>query len=231
MPRVIRPTAAIAADVVLTDDPARAMALAQRLAGSPRMANHAHGLWGYSGTTADGRALTVQSTGIGAPSAALVLSDLVELGARRVVRVGPCMALDGELATGATLLCGRALAGDGTSRALGAGATALPDGRLTEAVAGLPGAPASVSTVASTDLLAANGNGPPAALRERWLTDGAVAAEMQTAALFAGGMRLGADVAALSVVTDDAEGRPGPAAKLEEAFLAAADLAARALAG
>ena len=37
------------------------------------MSNHARGLWGYSGLTAGGRGLSVQATGMGGPSAALVL--------------------------------------------------------------------------------------------------------------------------------------------------------------
>ena len=36
------------------------------------MLNHNRGLWGYSGTAADGAPLTIQSTGMGGPSAAIV---------------------------------------------------------------------------------------------------------------------------------------------------------------
>src|SRR4051794_35507423 len=68
MPRRLRPTSEIHPDAILVGDPGRAMALAQVLTEQPRMANHARGLWGYSGTTADGRGLSVQSTGMGGPS-------------------------------------------------------------------------------------------------------------------------------------------------------------------
>ena len=51
----------------------------------PLMANHHHGLWGYSGRTADGRELTIQATGIGGPSAAAVLARA--RGARRPPRL------------------------------------------------------------------------------------------------------------------------------------------------
>ena len=228
VPTVLRPTAPVAADVLLTGDPARAMALAQELIAEPKMSNHAHGLWGYSGETPGGRTLTVQSTGIGAPSAAIVLGDLAELGARRVVRIGTCVALDGELGLASTLLCVRALAGDGTSRALGAGPAAEPDPGLTEALAAQPGAPGA-GTVASTDVIHPDGEVVPGAERERWLADGAVAAEMQAAALFALGPRLNVVVAGLLVVSDDAEGREGDPAALDGAASAAATLAARAL--
>ena len=50
VPRYLRPTAPIAADALLPADPGLAMALAQRALVKPLMANHHHGLWGYSGT-------------------------------------------------------------------------------------------------------------------------------------------------------------------------------------
>ena len=85
----LRPTAEIAPRAILAGDPGRAMLLAQELIEEPKMSNHARGLWGYSGAAvADGEPLTIQSTGIGGPSAALVLGELVELGVRRAIRVG-----------------------------------------------------------------------------------------------------------------------------------------------
>jgi uridine phosphorylase len=227
--RVLDPTAPIASDVLLTGDPARAMALAQQLTTDPKMANHAHGLWGYSGDTAAGWPLTIQSTGIGGPSAALVLADLAEAGATRAVRVGTCVALDGDLAIATMLLCGRALAADGTSRALGADVAADADPVLTGALSSALDASPSASTVVSTDLIAVNGGAPPPAMREQWLNAGAVAAEMQAAALFALAPRLGMQVAALLVVADDSEGRPGSAGELDDAAVAAAELATRTL--
>jgi uridine phosphorylase len=229
VPAVLVPTAAPAADVLLPGDPGRALALAQELLVAPKMSNHAHGLWGYSGETPQGEPLTIQATGIGAPSAALVLGDLAELGVRRAVAVGTCVALSEDLGICSTLLCARALAGDGTSRALGAGEAVDADAGLTGALAALPGAPTAQQTVATADVLHADGDGVPAALRERWLAAGAVAAEMQAATLFAAGPRLGISVAALLVVTDGADGREGDPAALEEASSAAGALAARAL--
>ena len=51
------------------------------------MSNHNHGLWGYHGETRHGRELTIQSTGIGGPSAA-GCCGIAHLGVRRAVRVG-----------------------------------------------------------------------------------------------------------------------------------------------
>ena len=66
----LHPTAPLAPRVLLPGDPGRALALAQDLLREPRMFNHNRGLWGYTGVAADGLPLTIQSTGIGGPSAA-----------------------------------------------------------------------------------------------------------------------------------------------------------------
>src|SRR4249919_3052867 len=97
MPSRLRPTASVAADAILVGDPGRALLLAQELLAEPKMSNHARGLWGYSGETAANRPLTIQSTGIGGPSAAVVLAELADLGVRRALRIGTASALDPAL--------------------------------------------------------------------------------------------------------------------------------------
>ena len=128
------PTAPIARDAVLTEDPKGAMDLAVALCDSPRMSNLAHGLWGYHGTTPGGRALTIQATGIGGPSAFAVVSDLARLGVERVVRIGSCMSLDATLEPGSILVAGEVEPCDGVGRALCEGARMVPDEPLTKAL-------------------------------------------------------------------------------------------------
>ena len=89
----LRPSAPVAERVLLPGDPHRALAVAQAVLDEPRMLNHARGLWGYTGTAPDGQALTVQSTGMGGPSAAIVVEELIELGASTFIRIGTCGAL------------------------------------------------------------------------------------------------------------------------------------------
>ena len=47
---------------------------------------------GFTGTF-EGRPITVQSTGMGCPSAGIVFEELIQLGARRLIRVGTCGGL------------------------------------------------------------------------------------------------------------------------------------------
>src|SRR5438874_10714430 len=136
----LQPTAPLAGRVLLPGDPGRALLLAQALLDAPKMFNHNRGLWGYAGEARDGELLTVQSTGMGGPSAAIVISELAELGARRLLRVGTCGALQAGLELGDLLIATEAIAADGTSRALGAGARVPASPRVVAALSASAGA-------------------------------------------------------------------------------------------
>src|ERR1700735_4287857 len=123
------------------------------------MLNHNRGLWGYTGTAADGRPLSIQSTGMGGPSAAIVASELIELGAERLLRIGTCGALSDELELGQLIVVPEAIADDGTSCALGGherwariAAPGLLSAALAEAEAGGGQRTAAVGPVVSSDL-------------------------------------------------------------------------------
>jgi uridine phosphorylase len=169
----LRPSAELAERVLLPGDPHRALAVAQALLEKPaRMFNHSRGLWGYSGIAADGEPLTIQSTGLGGPSAAIVCEELIALGARRLVRIGTCAALDERLDLGALLAPELVLALDGASAALGSDGPLAPDPQM---FARLVEAGAAPATVASRDLFYDHDGGPRA--------PGAVAVELETAAV------------------------------------------------
>jgi uridine phosphorylase len=208
MPHHLRPSTAYAEDALLPGDPGRALALAQQLLTEPRMSNHARGLWGYTGETPRGRPLSIQSTGMGGPSAAIVLQELAELGVRRAIRVGTCGALEADRGHGELIVAGDALAEDGASRALGAGEIAEPDPGLTGRLADvLEGTPAPVRIV-TTDLFYESSEGdagPPQARAEAWLRRGAVAVEMEAATLFTLGGSLGVATACVLAVSDTFE--------------------------
>ncbi len=198
----LRPTSTIAPDVLLPGDPGLSLALAQELLDKPVMANHSHGLWGYSGRTAAGLELTIQATGIGGPSAVVVLGELAEHGALRAIRIGRCVALDGMLAAGEVVIVAAAVGEDGTSRALGVAGPA-PDLRLAAALARAAGPDAHEVTVASSDLI---GDSLESGRRSAWAQAGAVVADLETAALLALGARLSLPVACALVVAETAAG-------------------------
>ena len=196
----LRPTAPLAERVLLPGDPGRALLLAQSLLAEPKMFNHHRGLWGYTGTATDGEPLTVQSTGMGGPSAAIVISELADLGARRLVRVGTCGALADSLALGDLLIATEAIAGDGTSRALGAGKRVEPSLELLSAAQAAAAGDGNVhlGAVATTDLFYDDRGDSERA----WVAAGAVAVEMESATLFALAAKRALRAASILIVTD-----------------------------
>jgi DeoD family purine-nucleoside phosphorylase len=193
----IRPHAPVAERVLVPGDPGRAMRLAQQLLDAPRMLNHHRGLWGYSGAAADGELLTIQSTGIGGPSAAIVCEELITLGARRLIRVGTAGALLNEPPLGTLVVAAEALAEDGTSRALGGNGPVAPDPELHAALVAAADR-ALEATIATSDLF----YDPDPSRADRWRAAGAVAVEMEAATLFRVAARRGAKAACVVAITD-----------------------------
>jgi purine-nucleoside phosphorylase len=172
--------------------------LAQDLLKQPKMSNHSRGLWGYGGETPAGQPLTIQATGMGGPSARVVLHDLAELGVRRAVRIGTATSLGkaelGQLlVVTAALSCSDRSAGERMEQTT----AELPDPDLTMALAQRLGEGARLAEAVSLDTL--HRHSAPET------PDGDVA-DMQTAALFAAAAELGVDLAALLVVSETQSG-------------------------
>jgi uridine phosphorylase len=196
----IHATAPLAERVLLPGDPGRALALAQSLLRAPKMFNHNRGLWGYTGEAiADDRPLTIQSTGMGGPSAAIVISELAELGARLFVRVGTCGSLVDGLGIGELVVVTEAICEDGASRALVSAERVAPEPNLLARLMAAGKAFAVTRAVAvSTDLFYDR----PSGERDRWTALGAAVVELETATVLAVARRHGLSAGALLLVAD-----------------------------
>ena len=200
MPIHVHPTAELAPRALLPGDPGRALVLAQVLLDEPRMFNHNRGLWGYSGPAkADGRPLTIQSTGMGGPSAAIVVHELIELGLEVGVRVGTCGAFGDGLGLGDLIVAREAVADDGTSRAFGGAERPAADAGLTAALAAAAGVEPTV--VVTHDVFY-----DPVDRLDEWAARGAVAVEMEAAAIFALCAQRGVRAGCLLAVSDTLRG-------------------------
>lgn len=183
------------------------------------MSNHARGLWGYSGETANGEPLTIQATGMGGPSAAIVLADLAKLGVRQVIRIGTCRGL-GDAQPGQLLLVGEAVAEGGSAASLGVaqGETVRPDAKLLARLQEeLPDT--NAARIASADVVPSNA--VPAG-------DDIVAADMQTVAVLAAGARAGISAAAVLIVCEATPAGTLNDSDLEEAAKRAGHASSRA---
>ncbi len=222
----IRPTAELAERVLLPGDPHRALTVAQAILDSPKMFNHTRGLWGYTGTAPDGGSLTVQATGMGGPSAAIVAEELIGLGARALIRIGTCGALGPGSELGDLVVAREVVSADGTSSALGAEGRVGADRGLTDA---LVAAGAREVVAVSTDVF----YDPREGVQQLWMRLGAEVVEMEAAALLAVAHRRGVAAAVLLAVTDllEAGRRRIDPESLEAAGVRLGETAYEALAG
>ncbi len=206
----IHPTAPLAQRVLLPGDPGRALRLAQTLIDGPRMFNHNRGLWGYTGPAkADGELLTIQTTGMGGPTTAIVVSELIDLGATRLLRIGSCGGLDPALSLGQLLVATEAISDDGTSRALGTTDRVPASPEILEALLRPSGAgptgPAAPErgAIVSTDLFYDAED-----RHDGWRSAGARAVEMEAATLFTLARRRGVLAGCAVLVSDTLTGGP-----------------------
>jgi purine-nucleoside phosphorylase len=101
--------------VLCPGDPRRARYIAETFFDpGARMVNEERGMLGFTGTF-DGAPISVQSTGMGCPSAAIVFEELIMLGATRLIRVGTCGALQESMRMGDTVIAVSATADDTTA--------------------------------------------------------------------------------------------------------------------
>ena len=215
----MEPLATSPPNAVLVGDPRRAFALAQALTEEPRMTHIARGLWGYLGRFGPG-SLTVQATGAGGGASAVIVTELAELGVKRMIRLGSCEAVDPGLELGTMLVVRRAYGEDGATASLtrsDSGRVAVdPDPGLTDSLAPA-GRPIDVT---SRDLIGRIDPGPEPSSPVR---------DLQTAAFLAAAAGNGVAAAALLVVAEDRAGGRLPEKGIEQSFGALGGILGQAL--
>src|ERR687894_2456886 len=102
-----------AESVLLPGDPRRAMYIAQNFFEDAELVTEGRGMLGYTGTY-KGMPISVQATGMGCPSAAIVTEELIQLGARNLLRVGTCGGYSRDLRLGDLVIATAATPNDGT---------------------------------------------------------------------------------------------------------------------
>jgi purine-nucleoside phosphorylase len=175
---------AIAEYVLLPGDPNRATHIAEAFLDDAVRHNEHRGLLGYTGRYR-GLPVSVQSTGMGCPSLAIVVEELIRLGARRLVRVGTAGIVADRIAPGELIAAAGAVANDGTTRQYLRGAPFAPvsDHAVLQALveAGRElSTPPHIGLIQTEDAFYATSPADVPALRER----GVLAIEMEASALF-----------------------------------------------
>jgi DeoD family purine-nucleoside phosphorylase len=104
--------------VLLPGDPNRATWIAGKFDGGlavARQVNDHRGMLGYTGTY-KGVPVSVQTSGMGAPSISIVVEELLRLGAERLIRVGTCGGIGRGIKTGEIVIASAATPVDGATR-------------------------------------------------------------------------------------------------------------------
>lgn len=211
--------------VLLPGDPARCELIASRFHDARHVrSNREFTTW--TGTL-DGVAVSAVSTGIGGPSTAICVEELVKLGAHTLVRVGTTGGLQRGIGFGDVVIAQAAARHDGTSAEYAPPQwPAVADIPVVEALrsaASSAGRRFHVGTVATHDAFYAEmepeGTARESQVREMiasWVSEGCLAAEMECATLFTVAslrhVRAGAVLAVVNHAADSGEPMPDTAA-------------------
>src|SRR5712691_6501041 len=98
---------------LLPGDPLRAKYIAETYLDNAVQRNSERGMLGFTGEF-EGKPVSVQASGMGCPSAAIVIEELAMLGVKRMLRVGTCGGLQPEMQLGDLLCAISAVAADAT---------------------------------------------------------------------------------------------------------------------
>lgn len=204
MPIHIRAEAADYAPAVLVPgDPNRAKYIAETFFDpGARCVNTERGELGFTGTF-QGKPLSVQSVGMGCPSAAIYYTELIQLGVKRLVRVGTAGGLLPTIQMGDTVVAMSACPDDQMVFDLTRGLRYAPTAtwELVERCVQKSresGATVHVGTIVSSALFYDQPDGRMAA----WRGLGVLAAEMEAAVLYTLAALHGIEALAVTTVSD-----------------------------
>jgi DeoD family purine-nucleoside phosphorylase len=188
--------------VLLPGDPLRAKYIAETFMDDPRQVNGERGMLGYTGTF-NGKPVSVQSTGMGCPTAGIVVEELAQLGAKRLLRIGTCGGLQPDLKLGDLIVALSAVPQDSTATHYVGGEPHAPTASW-ELVHGAVhaakelGKPVRVGPIVSSDVF----YDPDPGRAERWSSRRILAVEMEAAVLFTVGALRGIQAGCLLTVSD-----------------------------
>ncbi len=193
----------IAPIVLLPGDPGRAERVASRLEDA-KCYNEFRGLLGYTGRF-KGTRVSVQTTGMGAPSAAIVVEELAMLGAKTLIRIGTCGGSGPDVQPADLVIATAACPLDGTSRQYLGGDAYAPAAsyrvvRALAEAAEASGARHHVGLIATEDALYSVTPG----WSETWSARGVLAQEMEASAVFTVAALRGLDAGCILVASNSA---------------------------
>ena len=187
---------------LLPGDPLRAKYIAETFLEDVRQRNTERGLLGFTGTFG-GKPVSVQASGMGCPSAAIVVEELIQLGVKRIVRVGTCGGLQPDLALGDLIVALSATPADPTALHYTGGEAHAPTASWELVHGAVHAAKELGSTIRVGPVVSSNVFYDPSEGRHRrWGERGILGVEMEAAVLFTIGALRKIETACLLTVSD-----------------------------
>lgn len=191
-----------AESVLMPGDPKRAEYIATNFFEEAKLVTGERGMLGYTGTYR-GRPVSVQTTGMGCPSASIVAEELIQLGAKNLLRVGTCGGYHPDLSLGDLIIATAATPQDGTVSSLTRGAPYAPAANFDILHAAYHAAEDSgqrtfTGPIVSADLFYDPEENP----QKKWNDLGVLAVEMEAAAIFTIAAMHGTRAGCLLTVSD-----------------------------
>ncbi|UCH26950.1 MAG: purine-nucleoside phosphorylase [Trueperaceae bacterium] len=190
----------IAETVLLPGDPLRAKHMAETFLEDVKCYNDVRGMYGFTGSY-QGKRVSIQGTGMGVPSISIYLNELISAyGAKRLIRVGTCGALQPDLELRDVILATAASTTSAVNKMRFGGQDFAPTATfslLSEAYAAAveKGVAVRVGSVITSDLF--YWDDPH--WWQLWADHGVLAVEMETSALYTLAAKF--KVEALSILT------------------------------
>jgi DeoD family purine-nucleoside phosphorylase len=188
--------------VLLPGDPLRAKYIAETYFDDAVLRNEERGLFGYTGTW-KGRPVSVQGTGMGCPGATIIFEELIQIGCKKLIRVGTCGGLQISHSLGDLIAAMSAVAADSTAVHMVLNEPHCPTASwslLHEIVHAAKHSDTElhIGPIVSSDLF----YNPSEGQYDRWAARGILAVEMEAAALFTLAALRGVEAACLLTVSD-----------------------------
>lgn len=182
-------------------DPLRAAHIAEHFLDEATQVTDVRGMLGFTGNF-EGHRLSVMASGMGMPSAAIYITELVRsYDVSTIIRVGTAGAYNPDLQVRQIVIATDAVTNSNMPELLGAPTPIVPSPRLVqvaESVAERNDIEITAGTVFTSDIFYE----PDDAAREEHTANGVLAVEMETAALYSICALEGAEALAVFTITD-----------------------------
>ncbi len=100
---------------LLSGDPERAKLIANTYLRDVRMLSEHRGLNSYLGWLPNGRPVLSATSGMGGPSLSIVVNELVQVGIRKIIRIGTCGSIQEHVLPGSVVIAHAALSRHGSA--------------------------------------------------------------------------------------------------------------------